>query len=202
AHGKSCRVEILKRIGVADNFRDCFATIPGSGFLMSKYRLVGKAWNHAVAVFARNIFGGENRLNSWMSRDERREISEAKQSEVEGAADDTQSERVHGNFVRTIDFRALNFEFSVQADQTLTNGSAGCRTGGFFRLHMHVENGVDNFPISGTAAEHAADRIHYFGLGRSVIYFEERSGRDQHARSARPALGGAMTKERVLQTVK
>src|SRR5712671_1054747 len=77
-YGEGCQVKILNRLGVPHDRGDCFAAITGSVFLVSKYRLVGKTWYHAIAIFAGNVLPGKDRVHPRMSCDERLQISEAK----------------------------------------------------------------------------------------------------------------------------
>jgi len=87
AYWDSCRIKLFDCLCFADNRGDGFTPIPS--FLVRKNRLIRKAWNHAVTIFTRHVFGGKNRLHAGMSRNERLQITEAKPRPMIRASDDT-----------------------------------------------------------------------------------------------------------------
>src|SRR5258708_16469432 len=201
-YGKRCGVEILNRIPFAPVWGDCFAAICAFTFGVSEDWLVGEAGDQAIAILARNILGSKHRLDTGISGSVGMQIAEAKIRTIIWATDDAQGEGARGDFIRAVDFRAFNFAPAVQADQALTHGSARCGAYGLFGLRVHVENRIDNLAVSGAAAEHAAERIHYIGFGGRIVFLEERRSRDQHAGRTRAALCSSVTKKCLLQAVK
>ena len=89
-YGEGCRVETFNRLRLANDCCDCFSAIARTVFFTGKHGLVGEARNHTVAIFPRNVFGGENRLHARMRFHECLQISEAKLRPIIGAPDGKQ----------------------------------------------------------------------------------------------------------------
>ena len=64
-----------------------------------------------------------------------------------------------------------------------------------------IQHCLDDFPVAGAAAQHAAEGVLHRRLGRRFVAGQQVGGGHQHSRRAEPALGRAVAQERVLQCI-
>src|SRR5258708_14204237 len=96
----------------SDDGGDGFAT--ETSFGVGEDWLIGVSRNHAVAVDAGYVFGGEDQDHAGMSCDVVVQISKLKLRARMQAANHTQAKRGRGSLVCAADFRAVDFLLAVE----------------------------------------------------------------------------------------
>ncbi len=190
-YGKRRKVEIAHRLTVADHQRDGLAAKAGEA--LREHRLVRESRNHAIAIRAGDIPGGEDGGDSRMSTLKRLDVAENERGVRVRRSDRTRRQRFGRPFVSAEDFRAREFAGAVEAGNTSPHR-------GLLRQLRNVASaevvcvlhGVENGSITGAAAQHAGERVLDFlfaGLGLPSQQ-PDRGGED--AWRANAALRGAM----------
>ncbi len=196
---KLCQVQRFDGVGLSNH--GGYGLTSESGFGFGKYRLVREWRNHAVAVLAGDVFRGENPVNPRMGSDEGVEIAKTESCAMVRAANRPDDQRSGRTFVGAENLRAIDFTLAVETDKPRTHGATS--QGRLLRAFAgaSVQHGGNNFAVTGTAAEHAADGIHNVAFAGRGIALEQRGGRHQHSRSACAALRSPVTQKRLLQLV-
>src|SRR5712691_10821739 len=104
-----------------------------------------------------------------------------------GVTDGSNGERTGWSLISAKNLAAFNFLFAIQADQPLADRVTGLRRNLGRSGRLSVKDSVDDFAISRAAAQHPANRVHYFGFVGCVILIKQTGGADQHPGSARSA---------------
>ena len=112
---KTCEVQSFDGFGLAHHRGDGFASKPGFNF--GKDRLVGKTRNHTVTILSRDIFRGQNAVDSRMRGHESFKIAEMETCPRVGAADGANYQRSGGNLVGSKNLRAIHLTLTVEPDQ-------------------------------------------------------------------------------------
>jgi hypothetical protein len=196
-HRKLGQIERLHRGLLSDDRSHCLAA--EAGLALGENRLIGERGNDAKTILAGYILGRENANNTWMLRDKGLQIAESEQRAMVGTADSAGDQSIGRPFVCAEDFDPADLLDAVQASNSRTHRVACSRWEHRLGCNACIEHSPDDAAVPSAAAQHAPDRVHYFGFRGRRITFEQRGRRNQHARCADATLGRAMAKERGVQ---
>ena len=155
---KRRKVEIAHRFAVADHQRDGLTAKAREA--LRQHRLVRESRDHAIAVAAGDIPGGEDCGDSGMGALKRLDVAENERGVRVRRSDRTRRQRLGRPFVSAEDFRAGEFANAVEARDTPPNRGllrqlrnvAGAEV-------MRLLHGVENGSIAGAAAQHSRERV-------------------------------------------
>ena len=191
SHRKCRKVEIAHRLTVADHQRYGLAAKAGDAF--REHRLVRERRNHAIAVHAGDIFGGEDGDDSGMSALKRVDVAEKERGVRVRRSDRPRRQRLGRPFVGPEDFRAREFAYAVEA------GDAPPDRGLLMQLRniasaetVCVLHGVENGSIAGATAQYASERVLDRLLAGPGLPSQKPGRGYKDARRADTALRGAM----------
>ena len=135
-----------------------------------------------------------------MRADKYREVAEDKARVVMRRADRAGKQSIARPFVGAENLRAGDFLRPIKPRQTKTDdGAAGQTLLRFAGRPMRVHHRVENFAVSGAAAQHAAERVLRFRFIWRRIGAQQSDSRQQHGRRANSALRGAVAMESALK---
>src|ERR1700737_2923656 len=101
-------------------------------------------------------------MNSGMRCDKSVEVAKAKAGAMVRTSDGADHERTSRDFVRAENLGSTHLALAIQADQPLTYRVSRRRLELGARSSTSFLHRGDDLAITGTAAEHAADGVHYF----------------------------------------
>ena len=188
---KRRKVEIAHRLAVADHQRDGLAAKARDA--LRQHRLVRERRDHAIAVRAGDIPGGEDCDDSGMSALKRLDVAENERGVRVRRSDRARRQRLGRPFVSAEDFRAGEFANAVEAGDTPPNRGLLRQLRNVASAEVvRVLHGVENGSIAGAAAQHAGERVLDCLFAGPGLPSQQPDRGDEDAWRANAALRGAM----------